>query len=70
VPADRSILSEESKERADRDGPCLTLAELPVLDLATGEVKYEVLKIFSPPVLHEREKTNDMQNLLYPKNHL
>lgn len=55
VPVDLDKMSEQTKEIAKRDGPCLTLAEVPVLDEASKFVTYELTKIFSPPVLHARE---------------
>lgn len=51
---DPSILSEESKARSDRDGPCLTIAEVPEVEEQT--VTYRVVKIFHQPIVHDREK--------------
>jgi hypothetical protein len=54
TPVDPEILSSESRQRAEKDGPCLTIAEVPALE--DGIVVHEVVKIFSPPVLSERER--------------
>jgi len=53
-PVDRTILSEESRLVSDRDGPCLTIAEIPTVD-DQKIVMLEVTKIFSSPNLTERE---------------
>jgi hypothetical protein len=55
IPIDKSLLSKESIMKFDRDGPCLTIAEVPFLD-ESGIVVFKVEKVFSPPVLSEREK--------------
>lgn len=54
VPVDRSVLSEESKAVSDKNGPCLTVAEVPRVD--DGRIVFDVVKIFSPPILLDREK--------------
>jgi hypothetical protein len=54
-PVDKSVLSAESLEILNRDGPCLTIAEVPSID-EEGFVSYDVVKIFSPPCLTAREK--------------
>jgi hypothetical protein len=69
APVDRDALSKESLEAADRDGPCLTLAEVPTFDPDADVVVMEVTKIFSHPVLHERETIGFNQELIYPKSH-
>jgi hypothetical protein len=53
VPLSPSVMSEESRARSTVDGPCLTLAQVPTVK--DGSVEYELVKIFSPPVLHDRE---------------
>lgn len=55
APVDRTILSEESMAASDRDGPCLTVAEVPDVD-EQGYVTFTVVKVFSPPCLSDREK--------------
>lgn len=67
VPVDPSKLSAASKEVAERDGPCLTIAEVPVED---GEaVLFEIVKIFAPPVLSARESTIVQLDAQYPRSH-
>lgn len=68
-PVDRSILSEESAARSDRDGPCMTFAEVPTVDPDSGHLVMQLTKVFHQPVRHERETTNLMQDMLYPKSH-
>lgn len=58
---DISVLSKESKELFDKNGPCLTIAEIPTLDECSGLMTYQVTKIFAPPILHEREIVNEAQ---------
>jgi len=60
-PVDPGVLSEESKKLAVEHGPCLTIAEVPIIDECSGLETYQITKIFSPPVLHERETLNDDQ---------
>lgn len=67
VPVDDSILSPESSILAKTNGPCLTIAEIPREE--DGEVVYEIVKIFSPPVLNERETTNEIMDRIIPKSH-
>lgn len=55
MPADKSILSIESLARVEKDGPCLTIAEVPTVD-DQQIVSFDVTKIFSPPCLSDREK--------------
>jgi hypothetical protein len=67
VPVDPGILSPESAARAAADGPCLTLAEVPALE---GDlVVTTVVKVFSPPVLSDRETTTIMMDRMYPRSH-
>lgn len=54
VPVDLAILSEESRVRAEKDGACLTIAEVPFMD--DGHLVTETVKIFSGPVLGDRER--------------
>jgi len=68
TPADPSILSEESAARAAKDGPCLTLAEVPTVD-EDGTLVFVVERIFSQPILHDREKTDLRMDIMYPKSH-
>jgi hypothetical protein len=64
TPVRPGILTDESLARSQKDGPCLSIAELPVLkgDL----IEIEVLKIFHHPVLHEREILTGSQ-IIYSK---
>lgn len=64
---DPGILSEDSRS-ASASGPCLTLAEVPTLDEDSGNVIYEIVKIFAPPVLHERETVPWQIDVMYPKS--
>ena len=67
APVDPSALSEESKARAAKDGPCLTIAEVPTAD--DGLVSWEVTKVFSPPVLSDRDRpTAVLGGQLNPKS--
>ncbi|OPZ34895.1 MAG: hypothetical protein BWY99_02399 [Synergistetes bacterium ADurb.BinA166] len=68
TPVDRSVLSEESAARSDADGPCLTIAVVPRLDGPSGALVHDTVKIFSPPVLHERETIPDNINRIVPKS--
>jgi len=69
VPVDKIKLSVESAERAEKDGPCITIAEVPVIDPDSGSLYRKVTKIFHQPILHERETTTFHQDMVYPKSH-
>ena len=60
VPQD--ILSEESKGRSAKDGPCLTIAEVPRLDADSGKVFFEKTMVFHQPIIHSRMSTQ-VQNM-------
>lgn len=60
-PIDRSVLSEDNEKLFDIHGPCLTIAEIPYVDEGSGLTVYGVVKIFSPPIVHERESMNESQ---------
>lgn len=64
-PVPGHILSESSKEKAKSGNICLTIAEIPVI--LGNDVFYKVEKIFSPPILHERETLSSHQQMLMPK---
>lgn len=66
-PIDQTVLSEESKQKVAEHGPCLTIAEIPVLD-DSGVIVYQTKKIFSEPILHDREKkgVGFVESMLYP----
>ncbi len=66
-PVDLSILSEKSKALVEKNGPCLTIAEVPRLE--DELVTYETVKIFSQPVVSDREKpTAILGGQLNPKS--
>lgn len=67
-PIDKSILSPESLERCLKDGPCLTIAEVPTIDVANNNVYSEIVKIFAPPVLSEREQGIPVLNPVVPRS--
>lgn len=69
IPVDVEILSTESLKRSKVDGPCLTIAEVPTIDEHSGNLIMEITKIFSRPILHEREILSFNQEMIYPKSH-
>jgi len=68
VPVDPTILSAESLARSKRDGTCMTIAEVPKFEPGHGVI-WETVFVFSPPVLHGREKTTELMDRVIPKNH-
>lgn len=66
-PVDAEILSADSLERSLRDGPCMTIAEVPTFEDEMFEMR--ITTIFAPAVLHPRETTTDIQNRLVPRSH-
>lgn len=69
-PVDSSILSEETRKEALRNGGCLTIAEVPFYDDVAEHVERRIVKVFSPPVKHPRERTSVPKGSdLYPSSH-
>jgi len=68
-PVDIADLSEESRETAAKNGACLTIAEIPTLDKASGKIYYETVKVFSEPILHPREKLSPRFQMMYPRSY-
>ncbi len=68
TPVDESILSEESKQIVNQNGPCLTIVEVPKID-ESGRTVFKVVKIFSQPVLHEREQIDWRMNMIMDKSY-
>lgn len=65
IPVEK--LSENSKKMAVKNGPCLTLAEVPYIDEGSGTLAYHIVKVFSPPNLHPREKATGIYDMMYPQ---
>jgi len=70
VPVRDAILSEESRILRDKNGPCLTIAEIPKRDEASGHVYFDVTKIFHQPILHPRQATTEIMDRVYPRSHV
>lgn len=68
-PPRSEAVSAESKELQKKHGECLTMAQVPRLDVDSGHVYTEVVKVWHPPVLHPREKTDFRMDLMYPRSH-
>lgn len=51
-----------------RDGECLTIAEVPKFD-ESGNLHYEMVKVFAPAQLHAREKNVMTVDSVYPRSH-
>lgn len=66
TPVDESILSEVSLKLSKRNGPCLTLAQIPEIQDET--VNTVLTKIFAPPILSDHEKTNIPLDSIYPRS--
>lgn len=65
IPVEK--LSEKSKKIAAKNGPCLTIAEVPCIDEGSGFLTHNVVKVFSPPNLHSREKARGIYDMMYPQ---
>jgi hypothetical protein len=68
-PIDDAALSEESRKTRDKNGPCLSFAEVPRLDTASGKTYTEVVKIFHHPILHPRQTTSEVMDRIIPPSH-
>lgn len=67
-PVDISILSEKSRERMEKDGPCTSYVEIPVEDEHSGLVAMETTIVFHQPVRHPRDaavSNLDIMNMQY-----
>lgn len=69
IPIEESKLSEQSKELVKIYGPCLTIAEIPIMDQELGIIRTEIIKIFHQAVKHERETVSFQAGMLYPESH-
>lgn len=67
-PVDRLILSEALAARSDKDGPCLTLAEVPTRE-PSGHVHFELVKVFHHPIVHPRSTTTHVLDSMFPRSH-
>lgn len=67
-PVDRSILSPELARRADVDGPCMTLAEVPTRE-PSGHVHLELVKVFHHPIVHPRATTTECLDAWAKRSH-
>ena len=64
-PVDRDVLGVEARVASDRDGPCLTLAQVPRVE--DGHLVRELIKVFSKPVRHGRETVDPTASNIYPR---
>jgi hypothetical protein len=69
LPVDPEILSDESKRLATQNGPCITIAEVPCLS-DDGAIDFEVIKVFSKPILSDRESSDMPLDSLYARSHV
>ncbi len=63
---DREILSEENKKLHDEGKTCLTLVYIPFEE--NGAIDYKLQKVFSPPVVTEREKPQITMDSITARN--
>ena len=60
-------LSEENKENKKKFGKSLTIFHTPLIE---DEILTTVVNVvFHEPIVHAREKTNYMLDMIYPKSH-
>lgn len=64
---DRSILSQESLEIAEKNGFCLSIASVPRHEEGVGIIR-DTIKVFSGSVTHEREKVDVYMDMVAPKS--
>lgn len=68
TPAPESKLSAESKKTCEANkGSCLTIVEIPRIEFDL--LVYDIQKIFSPPVLMNRQHTSYQLDMLYARSH-
>ncbi len=67
-PVDPERLSEEGKARAIKDGPCLSIAEVPTVE-PSGHVHFETVTVFHHPIVHPRSTTTHVMDSTFPRSH-
>ena len=68
TPVPESKMSKESKELAEKHGPCLTIAEVPTVDEASGKIYFKTVKVWAQAQLHPRQTTT-MSMDPWPRSH-
>lgn len=69
-PVPRDALSEASKAISDKDGPCLTLVEVPRFDADSGKAYFEKVKVFHHPIQGPRSTTRQpTTDSLFPSSY-
>lgn len=68
-PVSPGALSKESLGRSEKDGPCLTLVEVPTLDPDSGHAYHEVVKVFHHPIRHPRERSSTVLDAVLIRSH-
>lgn len=63
------MLSEDSRRRSAKDGPCLTIADVPTRDEASGKIYFETTKVFHQPIRHPRETTDVRADIMLVRSH-
>lgn len=67
-PVDPERLSEEGRARAAKDGPCLSIAEVPTIE-PSGHIHFETVKVFHQAIVHPRSKTAHVLDSMFPRSH-
>lgn len=70
TPADPSTLSADSAARAAKDGPCMSIAEVPTVDEDSGLTHFETVKVFHQAILHPREKSSHRADGMLTRSHV
>lgn len=68
-PPSPNLVSEESKELQKENGECLTVVDIPKIDVHSKHMYFEPTKIWHPPITHAREHTSEMMDRIIPRSH-
>jgi len=67
-PVSPDILSEAGRARAAKDGPCMSIAEVPTME-PSGHVHHETVMVFHHPIIHPRAHTPYRMDSMLEQSH-
>jgi hypothetical protein len=67
-PIDPERLSDEGKARAAKDGPCMSIAEVPTAE-PSGHIHFEMVKVFHHAIVHPRSTTTLHADAMLTSSH-
>jgi len=68
APIDPERLSGEGKARAAKDGPCMSIAEVPTVE-PSGHIHFEMVRVFHHAIVHPRSTTTLQADAMLTRSH-